>query len=165
MLLCVANNCTAPAKWKLQFAAKTALHWGDREQHVALELCFCDKHRLEGTLDTVFTPAARRGMDVQFIVRKMAPPDWTRSELRFVALHPEELKRALFTYSVYQDPADYPGKFVVRKHAAAGEGIVFPQELVAVEDDLEAARAKIPGDRVRMPRSPDDDAKIVEVWI
>lgn len=164
MLVCVANDCVAPAKWKARFASKPAVHWGDAEQLLELELCFCDRHRLEASLENFFTPGARRAMDTQFVARRLAPPDWTRSELRFVAIEREAQKRALFTYTVYQDPTDYPGKFVVRKHAAAG-GDVFAQELVAVGDSLEEVRAKIPTNQVRMPRNTDDDAKIIEVWI
>jgi hypothetical protein len=85
MFVCAATDCLQRAQWRVQFVARPQPHYGDGAVVVDLELCFCDKHRLEATLDNLFTPAARRAMDGQFLAGRASAPDWSRSELRFVA--------------------------------------------------------------------------------
>ena len=63
-------------------------------------------------------------------------------------------------FAVYQNPSDYPGKFVVRKFV--GEN---PDEKpLCVEDTLEEARKKIPAGLHRADRIPNDDVVIIETW-
>lgn len=72
----------------------------------------------------------------------------------------------LAMYTIYQNPSDYPGRFVVRRcHVGAG-GIVFDPQPLAVVDSLEAARETL--DRsvlVLLPRHPGDEPQIVETWV
>ena len=67
-------------------------------------------------------------------------------------------------FTVYKNPTDHPGWFVVRRFEIEA-GKVSPCELVAKETTLEAVREKIPEDLYRMDRQPNDDPKIVEVWL
>jgi len=69
-------------------------------------------------------------------------------------------------YTVYQDPLDYPGKFVVRMWAViAGFPDPVPADTQSVADSLEQARAYIPADMTRIDRAPGDDLAIVESWV
>jgi len=66
-------------------------------------------------------------------------------------------------YTVYFNPSDYPGKYVVRVTTIVGaRGIVGDP---GVFDSLENARECIPQSLMRMDRLPEDDPVIVEVWI
>lgn len=72
----------------------------------------------------------------------------------------------LNNYVVYKNPSDYPkGKFVVRVHEVGPSGVKVRLAAHAVADTLEAARASIPLGLYRMPRFPEDDPVIVEVWM
>jgi hypothetical protein len=62
-------------------------------------------------------------------------------------------------YVVYDDPVDYPGKFVVRRWADQGA------DSHVVCDDLESARQAIPAGRWRIDRMPDHDPTIRELWV
>jgi len=67
-------------------------------------------------------------------------------------------------FCIYQDPADYPGKFVVRRWV----GMDPDREPVTVAETLEAARAELKRlnpHLVRLERSHDDDPVILESWI
>jgi hypothetical protein len=73
---------------------------------------------------------------------------------------------ALKTYTIYQNPLDYPGKFVVRAWLIiAGFPEPVPAETQGVTDSLEQARACIPAEMARIDRSPGDDLAIVETWV
>lgn len=67
-------------------------------------------------------------------------------------------------FVVYQNPKDYPGKFVVRIHKAEVTGSE-PGDLVAVEESLDKARQKIPPYLACFARHPSDDPVIVETWL
>jgi hypothetical protein len=74
--------------------------------------------------------------------------------------------RELYGYTVYRNPRDYPGRFVVRRwRVRAGGALETERTTWAVEHTLEAARATIPPNLYRMERHPDDDPVIVEVWL
>ena len=66
---------------------------------------------------------------------------------------------------IYQDPSDYPGKFVVRRQVAGRGGVTADREPVAVVESIEAARAVLPSGLYRMHRHSEDDPVIVETWI
>ena len=71
----------------------------------------------------------------------------------------------LETYTVYRNPADYPGRYVVRRFVcAAGRPIPDPTP-VSVSTSLTDARNAIPGRLVRFPRDPTDEPAIVETWL
>lgn len=74
------------------------------------------------------------------------------------------MRDALVMWTVYSNPSDYPGRWVVRR-ARVYAGAVVPEATpVAVTDTLEAARAAIPPGLFRQPRYPEDDPVIAEVW-
>ncbi len=71
----------------------------------------------------------------------------------------------LVMYHIYHSPADYPGKFVVRKWTVAPGGGLQPTQSVALASTLMGARAVIPVGMYRLEREPKDDPCIVEIWL
>lgn len=61
---------------------------------------------------------------------------------------------------VYENPADYPGKYVARLW-----DLQQPTGFVVVADSLEEIRAAIPYGMVQLARLGKDDPAIVETWI
>lgn len=70
----------------------------------------------------------------------------------------------MILYTIYKNPLDYPGKFVVRRWLV-GPSVIHSKELVAVVDSLEDARKAIPEGLIVTPRDADDDRVIVETWV
>lgn len=66
----------------------------------------------------------------------------------------------LHLYTIYSNPSDFPGKFVVR-HFEGAE----PRETVIVADTLHEARSALPPGLARIVRSPGDDPVILETWL
>lgn len=71
----------------------------------------------------------------------------------------------LSIFVVYFDPDDYPGKHVVRQWHVWPEHLQPHQDPLIVTDDLESARAALPGGLVIVPRTPGDEKQIVETWV
>ncbi len=72
-------------------------------------------------------------------------------------------ERELVVWSIFENPADAPGKFVARRfHISKGQ--VVPG-LGFTEDTLAAARRRIPPYLVRLPPSGGDVACLVESYI
>jgi hypothetical protein len=69
---------------------------------------------------------------------------------------------SLRQYVIYEKPRDYPGGFVVRGFSV-GPGIV-PDRVAQYAQTLDAARELVPPGLFRLPRWPDDEPQIVEVW-
>lgn len=68
-------------------------------------------------------------------------------------------------YTIYANPLDFPGKFVVRRHVVeAGHSVPDVMPMV-VADNLEGAREVLPPGSWCLGREPGDDQKIVESWI
>lgn len=68
-------------------------------------------------------------------------------------------------FVVYECPRDYPGRFVVREWLI-GPGEMTPvAEPAIIAESLEAARGVIPSWLERLPRFPDDDPTVCEVWL
>lgn len=65
-------------------------------------------------------------------------------------------------FVIYEYPADYPEHFVVRRWEIT-PGSALPGD-GSLHDTLEEARTMVPPGLVCLPRAPDDDAAIVEVW-
>jgi hypothetical protein len=72
-------------------------------------------------------------------------------------------------YTIYANPSDYPGQYVVR-----GWTIRVPYESVSAEFDetpllvcatLSEARRVLPVGLMRALREPEDDPVIVESWV
>lgn len=68
-------------------------------------------------------------------------------------------------WTVYEDPSDYPGKFVVRAFTIRPNVVEADAEPLVVCDTIEEARAAIPLEAVALGRDPCDDPAIREVWI
>lgn len=63
-------------------------------------------------------------------------------------------------WTVYRDPIDFPGKFVVRKFLCN-----TPTDEHYTSKTIEGVREHIPAGLVKLMRQRDDDPKIVEVWL
>ena len=71
----------------------------------------------------------------------------------------------LVIWTVYRNPRDFPGKFVVRPfRVQAGRSVPDPEPSF-VGDSLNGARASVPPGLVRLAPSPGDDPVIVETWL
>ena len=77
--------------------------------------------------------------------------------------------QSLATYVVYENPSDFPNKWVVRRQIIIPNGsagsIMNDQTPLCVAENLEAARASIPESCYQLDRHPEDDPVIFEVWI
>lgn len=74
--------------------------------------------------------------------------------------------KALTIHTVYFNPTDYPGQYVVRDHyvlADGGESYCGKPRIVT--ESLEKARDIIPRGKVPFQRNEQDDSVIVETWI
>lgn len=70
----------------------------------------------------------------------------------------------LTQYVVYVNPADMPGKFVVREwHIARGAPAPLAGRAWS-RSTLEQARELIPEGMIRLERQDDDDPVILETW-
>lgn len=71
---------------------------------------------------------------------------------------------SIWAYTIYERPADYPDKFVLRAWLVE-KGSVTAYDPVGLADTLEGARALVPLGRERIPRVSSDDPVIVESWL
>ena len=67
---------------------------------------------------------------------------------------------SLESWTIYDSPADLPGRFVARKWV-----MDRPTSVVLQHKSLDGLRAQLPGGLICMERQPADDPKIVEVWL
>lgn len=70
----------------------------------------------------------------------------------------------LVVWVIYDNPTDYPGRYVVRAQRASAAGVVVDPWPAAVVGSLDEARAAVPHGLYCLPASPDDDRTIVETW-
>ena len=73
-------------------------------------------------------------------------------------------KDVLHTYTLYAHPADYPGRYVVRRFACGAFGVIPDPEPWCVAHTLDAARLSVPRGMVWHPREETDDPCIVESY-
>ena len=66
----------------------------------------------------------------------------------------------LIIYVIYQNPSDFPGKFVLRRWVGLN-----PDQKPAVCMTLAEARRAVPPNKYRLPRFDNDDPVIVETWL
>lgn len=72
----------------------------------------------------------------------------------------------LRSYTIYRNPRDFPGKYVVRGFdLRSGPNPLPDPEPLAVVDTLEEAQAAIPPGLFNIHRFPADEPQIVETWI
>jgi len=64
-------------------------------------------------------------------------------------------------YAIYKNPSDYPNRFVLRRWI----GTMPDDEPLAVEDDLDSCRDKLPEGLVKMKPDYFEDPVILEVWM
>jgi hypothetical protein len=67
-------------------------------------------------------------------------------------------------WTVYQNPSDYPGKWVLRGHDV-GSGTVTPQKDCFVADSYDLVITALPSGLQRLHRFPGDDPVIYETWL
>lgn len=78
----------------------------------------------------------------------------------------EQNDRVLAVVVIYENPLDYPGKFVVRRQWAHPGEVEIEKDPLAVVDTLDQARDAVPPMQgYRLARQLDDDPTIVECWI
>lgn len=70
----------------------------------------------------------------------------------------------LVIYTIYRNPTDYPGKYVVRRWLVDRTGVHI-ERVVAVRNSLATARSAVPPELACIQRQADDDPVIVETWI
>ena len=70
----------------------------------------------------------------------------------------------LTLYTIYHNPSDYPGKYVMRPSTIGERGLLTLGDAV-VSDTLEEARATVPPFLFNLGRMRGDDPVIAEVWV
>lgn len=75
------------------------------------------------------------------------------------------LAGTLVIFTVYDNPDDYPGEYVVRRSFVGPSMAVQDVEPLLVSDDLAEVRAAIPAGCIRLERDPFDPPAIMEVWL
>lgn len=90
MITCDVPTCVMPARWRPVVAAKSAVHWGDGIRPIDTGCAFCQVHRASATLDSLFSPTARRALDGSFAKQGLPAVDWIRSELTWAELDPRD---------------------------------------------------------------------------
>lgn len=71
----------------------------------------------------------------------------------------------LMMYTVYENPTDFPGLFVVRRWFVTGAAIGAERQPFAVGSSLADVRRHLPRGLYRTPRSEHDEPQIVETWL
>lgn len=79
---------------------------------------------------------------------------------------PEPAGTVLTVWVIYADPADYPGRVVLRRqHVGRDATITVDADPAAVVDTIEQARAALPEGLTHLSRQPEDEPQIVECWL
>lgn len=74
-------------------------------------------------------------------------------------------RSTLSMWTVFDHPTDYPRHFVARRSAITAGQVVITDEVMAFEN-LETLRANLEmRGLTKLMRHPDDDPKIMEVWL
>lgn len=71
----------------------------------------------------------------------------------------------LSMWTVYDHPIDYPDYFVARRHEVTAKGSAPTPEIMLAKGLAELRGALIARGLTVLRRDPDDDARIVEVWL
>ena len=71
----------------------------------------------------------------------------------------------MFGYTVYFNPIDYPGKYIVRKFEVLSQKEPVPLDVIYEGKSLYQARKAIPYDCICFKKHDDDEKPIVETWI
>jgi hypothetical protein len=73
--------------------------------------------------------------------------------------------RTMELWTVYFNPSDFPGLYVLRRFSLFEDGTSCPDDGCAIAQTLEGVRDHIPAGCVRMMRHQYDDPAIIEVWL
>ncbi len=76
-----------------------------------------------------------------------------------------EAERPLIMWTIYDNPKDYPGLFVARMFKVWRAGPEPTAEVVMSRSLDEVRRAMTHLGLTCIQRSPDDDPKILEIWL
>lgn len=71
---------------------------------------------------------------------------------------------SLYLWTIFEDPYDAPGLYVVRRFEVTMRGALVAHEARQAAT-LEEARGHVPTGLVRQPRHPSDAPHIVETWL
>lgn len=71
----------------------------------------------------------------------------------------------LTMFTIFYNPTDYPGQWIVRRFLITRGDVLPDRHSTGFALDLDAARSLIPLGLVRLDRSPQDHASVVETWI
>lgn len=78
----------------------------------------------------------------------------------------ERMKSALYLYTIYRDPLDYPKKWVVRRFTVEADASMTKDAApLAVVDTLKEARESLPFGVYNLGRERGDAPKIYETWV
>lgn len=92
-------------------------------------------------------------------VKNQVTDNWTPSQ-RNKHQARRRPKATLTMWTIYWNPADYPGSWVVRAHDIPGG----QREFCEVCGSLEEARKMIPRGLICVKRAPEDELQIIETW-
>lgn len=70
-------------------------------------------------------------------------------------------EKGLPVYAIYKNPADYPGKFVLRRYVNE----VPDEEPMCVSENFAEVRSNLPEGVTNIPLFPGDDPCLYETWI
>lgn len=70
----------------------------------------------------------------------------------------------LIVWTIYRNPSDFPGKYVVRAYVV-GSGCVTAASTHHVRNSLDSARSTLPANLVNLGRAIHDSPAIVETWV
>jgi spore coat polysaccharide biosynthesis protein SpsF (cytidylyltransferase family) len=76
----------------------------------------------------------------------------------------KKYERGVRTYAIWWNPADFPGKFVVRGATSYADHVDVDEDC-ELASSLEEARSKVPDGFVMIARHPTDPPGIVECWV
>jgi hypothetical protein len=65
---------------------------------------------------------------------------------------------------IYDHPTDYPDRYVARRFYS-GPGVILASDDLLTGDTIEELRILLPHGLTRVPRSPQDDPKVLEAWV
>ncbi len=76
-----------------------------------------------------------------------------------------EHRDSLSMWVLYDHPRDYPDEFVARLWLVAAGGVLVATDDTHTAGTLDGLRAKLPRGLACVTRRPDDDPKVIEVWL
>lgn len=82
-----------------------------------------------------------------------------------LSLRKSAQKDFLPLWTIYFNPSDFPGFWVVREQRVLHGGLLYKMPIACVCSSLEEARRSVPIALHRIERDPMDDSVIVETWL